>query len=100
MKDNLMYETSSDEGSIIACLDPYFSVVTVTGDRMRAVIWAPAGNVAALRSPTAVAAVPAPAPAVAPMAAPLAPPAIAPRIAPRTAPPPILAALEFPGASP
>src|SRR5947208_6690392 len=76
----------------------YLSTVTVTGDRMRTVVWVPAGSDAALRSPAAVAAAPAPAPVAPPMTAPLAPPRIAPRIAPPTAPPPIFAALD--GASP
>src|SRR6185436_20745282 len=78
----------------------YFSIVTVTGETMRAVTSVPAGNSAALRPPATTAAVPAPAPVLAPIAAPLAPPRIAPRIAPATAPPPTFCAALLPGASP
>ena len=78
---------------VIIVRKSYFSTVTVTGERIRAVTSVPTGNSAALRSPSTTAAVPAPAPVVAPTAAPLAPPRIAPRNAPPTAPPPIFAVL-------
>src|SRR5207244_10068810 len=79
----------------------YFdSVVTVTGESRRIVIGSPARRVAVLRSPAAVAAVPAPAPARPPTAAPLPPPRIAPRIVPATAAPPTFAAVELPFAAP
>src|SRR5262249_40210405 len=77
-----------------------FSVVTVTGERIRTVMGVPGATTAVLRSPAMTAAVPPPAPAVAPIAAPFAPPRIAPITAPPTAPPPTFAALELPGAAP
>src|SRR4029077_7016553 len=82
----------------LPALSYFCSTVTVTGERIRTVIGDPAGNVAALRLPAIVAAVPAPAPAAPPITAPLPPPTMAPRMVPITAPPPIFCALV--GASP
>ena len=61
---------------------------------------APAGSVAALRSPAMTTAVPPAAPVAPPTIAPFLPPISAPRIAPPTAAPPILRALSPAGDSP
>ena len=66
----------------------FFSTSTDTGDDRRTVTTAPAGSVAALRSPAITTAVPPAAPAVLPTIAPFLPPISAPRIAPPTVAPP------------